>query len=481
MNNLPLLNFGMVALALAGAACSSSPEPQGAGSSTVGNNSGGSAGASGSDGSGGSGGDTAGSGGSVSGTGGGANGGSGGSGEGDAGSSGGAAGSSAMGTLFGAHPLTYPTGSIHPTGDQATLDTAVAAAYDNWKKAYVKEGCGGMLVATQDGEPGEMTGSIALGRGMVLTAIMAGHDPDAQKLFDGFYTVGRAKPSAYKGNEALVAYSVGANCSTNGDSGSIFSGDADFAYGLLLADKQWGSAGTINYAEEAKKTIAAMKKFDMNPTLSLPLDGDWAALPGEDAKGWFTDTQTVNFIFGHFRVFAKAGGDAFWTDTVTKLQGLIDTTQTMYSPNSGFLPAYFDESKPAKSGYAIAFDDKVHAGDFAGGAAAGVLRLAADYAASGDAKTKAEFTKVLDGVKKATGGDPTKIVDGYLLAGTAFGTKGTASFIAPMGAAAMFDAGNQAWLDGVWKLMVAAPAADSETDSTNLLGMLLVTGNWWSP
>jgi hypothetical protein len=158
-----------------------------------------------------------------------------------------------------------------------------------------------MLVATQDGEPGEMTGSIALGRGMILTAIMAGHDPDAQKLFDGFYTVGRAKPSAYKGNEALVAYSVGANCSTNGDSGSIFSGDADFAYGLLLADKQWGSAGTINYAEEAKKTIAAMKKFDMNPTLKLPLDGDWAALPGEDAKGWFTDTETVNFIFGNFR------------------------------------------------------------------------------------------------------------------------------------------------------------------------------------
>jgi hypothetical protein len=156
-------------------------------------------------------------------------------------------------------------------------------------------------------------------------------------------------------------------------------------------------------------------------------------------------------------------------------------TQTMYSPNAGFLPEYFDESKPAKAGYAIAFDDKTHAGDFAGSAAVGILRLAADYAASGDAKTKAEITKVLDGVKKATGGDPTKIVDGYLLAGTAFGTKGTPSFIAPMGAAAMFDAGNQAWLDGVWKLMVAAPAADSETDSTNLLGMLLVTGNWWSP
>ena len=31
------------------------------------------------------------------------------------------------------------------------------------------------------------------------------------------------------------------------------------------------------------------------------------------------------------------------------------------------------------------------------------------------------------------------------------------------------------------KLMADAAAVDSETDSTNLLGMLIASGNWWAP
>jgi hypothetical protein len=273
---------------------------------------------------------------------------------------------------------------------------------------------------------------------------------------------------------------VRAGCATTADDGSTFEGDADFSFALLLADKQWGSAGTIKYLDEAKKTIAAMKKLEMNPALHLPLSGDWASLPGEAEKGWFTDTKSANFMLGHFRAFAKSAADPFWMETVVALQKLIDSTQTMYSPMAGFLPEYLDESKPAKVGYAIA-TDRAHAGEFGGNAGTAVLRLAADFVVSGDAATKAEFTKITEAIKKTTGGDPSKIVDGYLLAGTAFGTKGTAMFIAPMGAAASFDAGNQAWLDAAWKLMAGAAAVDSETDSTNLLGMLIASGNWWAP
>jgi hypothetical protein len=149
---------------------------------------------------------------------------------------GGSSGPTPTGYLFGAHPLMYPAGTLRPTGDQKALDDAVAAAYDKWKAAYVKPGCGGFVVATQGGEPGEMTSSTALGRAMILAVMMAGHDPDAQKLFDGLFAVGRAKHSIYKGNEALLAYSVGANCATPADDGSLFGGDADFAFALLLAD-----------------------------------------------------------------------------------------------------------------------------------------------------------------------------------------------------------------------------------------------------
>ena len=34
---------------------------------------------------------------------------------------------------------------------------------------------------------------------------------------------------------------------------SAFDGDADIAFGLLLADAQWGSAGRVNYKAEARK------------------------------------------------------------------------------------------------------------------------------------------------------------------------------------------------------------------------------------
>jgi hypothetical protein len=397
-----------------------------------------------------------------------------------AGGSAGTGGTPASGYRFGSHPQTYPAGSIRPAGGQPALDAAVVAAYDKWKAAYVTPGCGGFIVKTAHGEPGEMTGSAAIGRGMIFAAMLAGHDPDAQKLFDGLTTVGRMKPSRYKGNEALLSYTIRAGCATTMDDGSTFEGDADFAFALLLADKQWGSAGTIKYLDEAKKTIAAIKKLEMNPALHLPLSGDWASLPGEADKGWFTDTKAANFMLGHFRAFAKSAADPFWMDTVVALQKLIDSLQTTYSPAAGFLPEYLDESKPAKVGYAIA-TDRAHAGEFGGNAGMAVFRLAADYVVSGDAATKMTFGKITESIKKTTAGDPAKIVDGYLLAGSAFATKGTPQFFAPLGAAAIADAGNQAWLDGLWKLMTGAAATDSETDSANLLGLLVASGNWWAP
>lgn len=386
------------------------------------------------------------------------------------------------GYKFGAHPFKYPAGTIKPTGEQATLDAAVAAAYDKWKSSYVTAGCGGFVVKTTKGEMGELTGSVALGRGMIFAAMFAGHDTDAQKLFDGLYTVSRSQHSAYKGNEALVAYSVRTTCKPAADDGSTTDGDIEFAYALLLADKQWGSGGTIKYADEAKKTIASIKKFDMNPTLHIPLSGDWASLAGEAEKGWFTDTKSGNFFLGPFRSFAKAAADTFWTDTVGALQTLIASLQMQYSATAGLVPEYLDEQKPAKSGYAIA-TDKTHAGEYGGNAGVLPLRLAQDFLVSGDAKTKTVMDKLAGSLKKVAGDDPTKIVDGYTLAGMPFGGKGTLLFIAPLGAAAIFDGGNQAWLDAIWKQMTstATTGMNSETDSTNLLAMLLVTGNWWAP
>jgi hypothetical protein len=53
--------------------------------------------------------------------------------------------------------------------------------------------------------------------------------------------------------------------------------------------------------------------------------------------------------------------------------------------------------------------------------------------------------------------------------------------LAPVAAAAVFDAANQAWLDAAWKVITAAPAGTQDAGSANLPGRSIVTGNWWQP
>jgi hypothetical protein len=440
-----------------------------AGSGGSSGGSGGSGGVSGAGGSGGGGG-TAGSGGS---------GGAGGGGAGGSGGTGGTGGSgpAPTGHLFGAHSGKYPAGTIKPTGSQDVLDAAVKAAYDKWKAAYVTAGCGGYYIKTTGGEAGSISSSPAIGSGMIVAAMMAGHDPEAQKIFDGLLAVARKFPSYLAGHQDLVTYTLLDGCKRKSDGDSTVDGDLDFGFALVLADKQWGSGGTVKYLDEAKKTIAAIKKYDMNPTLKIPLIGDWASLPGEDAKGWFTDTKPPHFMLGHFRGFAQASGDAFWMQTVDALQALTTKVQTQFSPMTGLLPQYLDESVPAKVNYL----KDPNAGYYFSDCGWIPFRFAADYIASGDARSKTALGKMVDWVKMTTGGDPAKIVDGYKLDGAAIGTKGTVEFIAPFAAGAIFDAANQTWLDAAWKLMTANPGGSQTADTANLLGMLVASGNWWTP
>src|SRR5262249_45823037 len=97
----------------------------------------------------------------------------------------------AMGDQVGGRPPKDPAGAIKPTGDQGALDAAVKVAYDKWKAAYVAQACDGYVVKTA----GATTTSAALGHGMIITAMMAGHDAQAQTIFDGLFAVGRKFPS----------------------------------------------------------------------------------------------------------------------------------------------------------------------------------------------------------------------------------------------------------------------------------------------
>jgi hypothetical protein len=493
-----------LALASLLAACASSPSgggPKpadasgGAGGRATGGGTGGSGGENGSTGgSVGSGGSTTGgSSGAAAGAGGGSNpGGSGGAG----GAPGGGASdaSPAAGYRFGARPQQYPAGSIRPTGAQGDLDSAVKAAYDRWKAAYVKAECGGYLVrsptSAEPARPNTASNSTAMGNGMVITAMMAGHDPEAQIVFDGMYAVARKFPSILgsyvppkhgigprANNLLLLAYAIGNNCTKVFDDHSEVNGDLIFAYALAVADRQWGSTGKVNYLEELKKTAAAIKQYDMS-TLKTPLIGDWATLPGEGM--WTTVSKPQNFQLGIFRAFGKASGDMYWTQVVDALQALITEVQTKYSPTTGLFPRYLIGSRNLPNNTVLNGRD-INSRDHFGDVGPLPLWMAADYIGSGDMRSKVAFTRMTEWLKGKTAGDPTKIVDGYRLNGDNIGTRGTMAFVAPFGAIAAFDPANQVWLDAIWKLMSSAPTTSEIADTANVLGMLMVTGNWWQP
>src|SRR5262249_34926460 len=113
---------------------------------------------------------------------------------------------------FGSHPFTYAAGSIQPDHvGQATQDQAVRDFYDAWKGRYLRQTCGGgrWVVVTHVG-PGNLTVSEGHGYGMVLVALMAGHDPAAHAIFDGMYAHFRAHPTAT--HDHLMSWNQNGGC-----------------------------------------------------------------------------------------------------------------------------------------------------------------------------------------------------------------------------------------------------------------------------
>ncbi len=90
---------------------------------------------------------------------------------------------------------------------------------------------------------------------------MAGYDANAKAQFDGLYHWYKNYPSIV--NSTLMSWrQKNPNCQDNGFD-SATDGDMDIAYGLLLADKQWGSNGAINYLQEAQNVINAIMQSEV--------------------------------------------------------------------------------------------------------------------------------------------------------------------------------------------------------------------------
>lgn len=392
---------------------------------------------------------------------------------------------------------TYTNGVIKPTNySQSQLDQHVMDFYTVWKERYL------YIAANTDpvqkyiyynleglsGGRSDATVSEAHGYGMVILAYMAGFDPEAKADFDAMFRYFKAHPSRY--NPKLMSWKQIKNSKTGEisdvtDSDSATDGDMDIAFALLLADKQWGSTGAINYKQEALSILQGMMEDVVSPMDDILWLGDWAVYDG-DPK-WLTGTRPSDWMFGHLRSFAAVdtAHSQRWNTVINNHLAISAYTNDNAALTTGMMPDFMykegDVFIPAEGSYL----ETRHDGDYYYNACRVPWRFPMDYILLGNTELIAQLTKFNNWIKGETGGLPENIEDGYYLDGRSFGRGNEMCYIAPMAVSAMINADNQAWLNALWDAIISVPAdhytASYFGNTIKMQVMITVSGNWWQP
>ena len=386
--------------------------------------------------------------------------------------------------LFPQHTK-YAPGSILPNHrSQEQMDQDVRTFYDLWKREFVidagisPDGAQMYRIAFGKDLPGkEITVSEGQGYGMIIVPLMAGYDADAQKIFDGLWEFVRAHPSEI--DPRLMDWYF-----PDSDNGNVtaFDGDADIAYGLLLADAQWGSGGRINYRAEAETYMRAILESTIGSESHLPMLGDWTEQYG-GVYNQYTP-RSSDFMLANFRAFGRATQDPVWSDIIGQSQYVMNAIQTKYSPQSGLMPDFIVLAgdthipEPAPPDFLEGPTD----GQYNYNAGRVPWRVGSDALLNNDEASRAIAQKISHWIEASANGDPRKIRAGYDLDGNPLPDSNyfTTFFIAPMGVAAMNDPTQQAWLNAVYD-SVYDQHIDYYEDSVNLLCLLVMSGNAWTP
>lgn len=378
---------------------------------------------------------------------------------------------------FGARPQPFAEGAIFPSMGQGKQDDAVLTFYKHWKKTYLTSGCGpGEIVVRAQTRPNNLTVSEAHGYGMVIVAYMAGADPDAKQHFDGMMRYHRAHLSRL--TSGIMAWNQSTACVDVGGDNGATDGDLDVAYGLLLADKQWGSSAQVDYLGTADWVLAAISRSSIDGEGRYPLLGDWVK-PG---TGHYPGTRVSDFMGGHFRAFQKVQKDPVWPGVLENTYWIAETLQTMHAPKTGLLPDFAEgldvgSPRPAHAGYLEGARD----GSYAYNACRIPLRMGTDFLVSGDERPRRIARRLNRFFKEVSEGDPKKLRGGYFLDGRPMVDYETMAFTAPLAVGAMTEPDDQKWLDALFDHCIERETEHYYEDTLRMLSLIALSGNFWAP
>ncbi len=377
--------------------------------------------------------------------------------------------------------LTYASGTIKPTNHtQAQLDDDVRAFYTYWKAQYVlaagTDAQGNPLYRISFGSTDpSSTVSEGQGYGMAIVPLMAGYDSNAHAIFDGLLRFALAHPSVI--DSRLMAWQVP---DAPSDSDSAFDGDADIAYGLTLADAQWGSNGTYDYASLARSRMAGIMASTIGPQSRLPMLGDWVS--PNDTKYNQDTPRSSDFMPGHFRAWARFTGNTTWNTVATNCATVVNALQTNYSPATGLLPDFIKNARTAPQPVTGTFLEANTDGYYYYNAGRDPWRLGVDALLNGDATSLTQARMITDWARVKTGGNPQLLRGGYKLDGSNISGNNffTSFFASPMAVAAMLNPSHPEWLNALYDA-VRTDHEDYYEDSVTLQCLLVISGDFWDP
>lgn len=330
--------------------------------------------------------------------------------------------------------------------------------YNTWKTNFV-EACSNGRYRIKFDNPSE-TVSEGIGYGMLLAVYSAD-----KTLFDGLWLY-------YKGNvnsNGVMNWKINGCSGVNGPNGAT-DAELDAAFALIVADYQWTSAGTINYKNDAKTLIAAIKTHEIEASTFVLKPGD--QFGGSDI------TNPSYFSPAYYRAFGTFTNDtSFWNSVAAKSYTVINNNLTVNNAVGGLVSDWC-EASGAYSSQAGGYNNggKTYTYD----AARTPWRIAVDYVWYGSADAKTYSKKSSDFVRVTLGGS-SNIKDGYNQNGSLIGQWHNATFVGAFACAAMAGE-NQTHLDASYTDLKNLNEPNSYFNHTlKTLYSFLLTGNFYLP
>lgn len=388
--------------------------------------------------------------------------GGGGSGAGGSGTGGQGAGGSTAEARF-PFPQAWKSEHCSLAGNARSED--VIAAYELFKTTLLTaDGAGGFLRVRRPNSSGAQVNSTVsegIAYGMLLAVYM-----DDQEVFDKLFQYSQLWLDGY----GLMHWYIDAEGTTPLGNGGATDSDEDIAWALIMADRQWGGQGALDktYLELARHQI------DLIWTYEVDHDGGEVLKPG-DQWGGKELTNISYFAPAYYRVFGEVSGKvAEWNKVIDKCYEMIDLTlnDTNGNKSNGLVPAW------STAAGVPTHDPQHHQLD----SCRTPFRIGQDYCYFGEPRARAYLEKIT-GFYKGVGIE--NITDGYALDGTPMPAKDVrlAAFVGPAGVGAMYDAGNQPFLDQAYAdtaTLDLIPEVQSIYYNTSwtALSVLMMSGNF---